>query len=97
VLDGAYAEGLALIRQAITESRAGPAAPGIEAILSRILLAASTATGDAATVVAAADTVIAAGLAYVLALSVRNARFLTGSRLVLALSVRNAHARPRRT
>jgi len=61
VLDGAYAEGLALIRQAIEESRAGPAAPGIEAILSRILLAASTVSGDPTTVVAAADAVIAAG------------------------------------
>ena len=61
VLDGAYAEGMALIRRAIEESRAGPAAPGIEAILSRILLAASTAAGEAATVVAAADAVIAAG------------------------------------
>ena len=61
MLDGAYAEGMALIRRAIEESRAGPAAPGIEAILSRILLAASTVAGDAATVVAAADAVIAAG------------------------------------
>jgi hypothetical protein len=53
--------GLALIRQAIAESRAGPDAPGIEAIPSRILPAASTAKGEAATVVAAADAVIAAG------------------------------------
>jgi len=61
VLDGAYAEGIALVRRAIDESRAGPAAPGIEAILSRILLAASTVPGEAATVVAAADAVIASG------------------------------------
>ena len=95
VLDGAYAEGLALIRRAIEESRAGPAAPGIEAILSRILLAASTVPGDPATVVAAADAVIAAGpvwtpeahrvrAAFLAALSASDAVFRAGLGLVVA-------------
>ena len=61
VLDGAYAEGIGMIRRAIEEGRAGAGAPGMDAILSRILLAACAAHGDAAAALDAADAVLAAG------------------------------------
>jgi tetratricopeptide (TPR) repeat protein len=61
VLDGTATQGIAEVRQVIKRARGRPAAPGIEAMLGRILLAACMASGDDEAAVAAASRLLDMG------------------------------------
>jgi hypothetical protein len=61
VLDGHPATGLRQIRVLLNESDRQPSAPGMRAILERILLAGSVAAGDAPAAVASAERLLAMG------------------------------------
>jgi DNA-binding SARP family transcriptional activator len=61
VLDGDPDHGIAAIRDAVQHTSIRPGAPGEQAILGRILLAACVSAGDDAAAVAAADRLLAMG------------------------------------
>jgi hypothetical protein len=81
VLAGDAVRGIATVRGAVEEARGEEAAPGIQAIIARILLAACVAAGSAESALAAADQLIVLGGAACIwqpeALRVR-ARFTAG-------------------